>query len=155
LILGVVYLSAFQTSTSESCDEPEAKKAKTEDQNAINTVALETEPDEPLWSPRYVNIAERLPEKSYLYVPPNRTIFRGVELFYDRDSKTFTHEVGRHHTHSSSDSSESVDGSVDSVDLRFLGRDVMSEGDACPSDADSGDEEETPKRPSSCPPFHD
>uniref|UniRef100_A0A914XSR5 Uncharacterized protein n=1 Tax=Plectus sambesii TaxID=2011161 RepID=A0A914XSR5_9BILA len=109
-------------------------------------------------SPRYVNVADRLPEKSYLFIPPNRTVFRGVELYYDRDSKTFTTEVGRHHSHSSSDSSGSVDGSEDSDDHRF-DRETRSEGDAYPSsssdDDDDSDGEETPlKRPSSCPPFH-
>ncbi|VDK42921.1 unnamed protein product [Anisakis simplex] len=68
--------------------EPDMKKART-DANAS-----------PLWDGRYVSVESKLPPDSFLFIAPNRSVFPGAELFYDKDEDVFCQLRQQHYTSS-------------------------------------------------------
>uniref|UniRef100_A0A0N5AMT8 NAD-dependent protein deacetylase sir-2.1 n=1 Tax=Syphacia muris TaxID=451379 RepID=A0A0N5AMT8_9BILA len=75
-------------------DEPSPKRPRPEEEIAS------------MWQARYVNVESKLPPDAYLFVSPNKSIFPGAEMVYDKDDDVFC-QLRQYHRAFSSSSSDS------------------------------------------------
>uniref|UniRef100_F1KR14 NAD-dependent protein deacetylase sir-2.1 n=1 Tax=Ascaris suum TaxID=6253 RepID=F1KR14_ASCSU len=90
----------------------------------------------PIWDGRYVSVESKLPPDSFLFVAPNRCIFPGAELFYDKDEDIFCQLRQRRYTpsHSSGSISEQSDfecGAEEVARMRSLPPESRTLADEC------------------------
>ena len=75
-------------------DEPSPKRPRPEEEIAS------------MWQARYVSVEAKLPVDAFLFVVPNKSIFPGAEMMYDKDDDVFC-QLRQYHRAFSSSSSES------------------------------------------------
>jgi len=91
-------------------DEPERKRRALESPHNEREGSSDPERTGRLWEANFVPVKSYLPDGSVLVVPPNLTIFKGAEYYYDRDLESFTHRT-RATAYSESEDKESDDSS--------------------------------------------
>lgn len=136
-------------------DEPDSKRSRVDDS---------AEESSSLWEGNYVLVESRLPNNSYLLVllngkiilvylpmvlqvPPNVNVFKGAEMYYDRDQDTFCRQAGSREAPAfdSDDDSESSSGSSSDSNCS------SDRGGSLPP-VPTTVVDEQPKRAASCPP---
>ncbi|VDM96738.1 unnamed protein product [Thelazia callipaeda] len=122
LALGPPYTDIFKKGHTANCDGPMLKKLVVRkimdekrfkvgfswqyqllNQPPVKRPRLEELPL--MWDARHVSVGLKLPVDGYLFVSPNKNIFPGAEMYYDKDSDSF-HQLSDHY-HSSPASSYS------------------------------------------------
>ncbi|VDK81416.1 unnamed protein product [Litomosoides sigmodontis] len=119
-------------------DQPEIKRAKLKD--GVPS----------MWDARYVSVGSKLPVDGYLFIVPNKNIFPGAEMYYDKDDDIFRQLSEHYHGSATSSSSES-EGSDTNQDEIYcnVGVRTMSLEESSLSIRNGSDSDE---RSSSCPP---
>uniref|UniRef100_A0A915CWR3 Deacetylase sirtuin-type domain-containing protein n=1 Tax=Ditylenchus dipsaci TaxID=166011 RepID=A0A915CWR3_9BILA len=134
-------------------NEPVVKKSKTVDKKeeaSMDKNGTEKGANQLLsmWQSNYVSVETRLPPNSTLLVPPNINVFKGAELYYDRDSDIFCRSVGsREHKHFEEDEPE-----FKGTKGRGLSSHSSSPTSSSSSEGSDSDDDPAP-RYNSCPPF--
>jgi hypothetical protein len=122
-------------------NEPKAKRRRSE----------ELEDGSSLWESNYALVESRLTNSSYLLVPPSTNVFKGAELYYDRDQDTFCRQPGTHNERKFDDSDDgSTSGSSSSNDSTISDED--DRGGSLPPLGTTENTEDSEDRSASCPP---
>ncbi|KAI1732639.1 sir2 family domain-containing protein [Ditylenchus destructor] len=82
-------LSNEENARAEASDEPASKRLKRDTGNEPPPNQLAA-----LWESNYVLVESKLPPNTTLLVPPNINVFKGAELYYERDNDTFCRSIG-------------------------------------------------------------
>ncbi|VDK70081.1 unnamed protein product [Onchocerca ochengi] len=170
LVLGPPYTDIFRkgrskTNCSDSAavekiyEKPILRKVINEmqfkkllDQPAIKRARLKEEMPS-MWDARYVSVGAKLPIDGYLFIVPNKNIFPGAEMYYDKDDDIFRQLSEHYHSSPASSSSESDESETNQEEIYCnIGVRTMSlEESSLHTRADS----ESDERSSSCPPRMD
>ncbi|KAM3726017.1 NAD-dependent protein [Dirofilaria immitis] len=124
LVLGPPYTDIFRKGRSKmnygdsavvekASEKPTLRKAINEmqfkkllDQPAIKRARLK-EGMPSMWDARYVSVGSKLPTDGYLFIVPNKNVFPGAEMYYDKDDDIFRQLSEHYHSSPASSSSES------------------------------------------------
>uniref|UniRef100_A0A915PBI8 NAD-dependent protein deacetylase sir-2.1 n=1 Tax=Setaria digitata TaxID=48799 RepID=A0A915PBI8_9BILA len=170
LVLGPPYTDIFRKGCSrtkcsdsktvgEIYEKPTVRKAMDEmqfkkllDQPAVKRARLK-EAVPSMWDARYVNVGSKLPIDGYLFIVPNKNVFPGAEMYYDKDDDIFRQLSEHYHSSPASSSSESGESETNQEEFYCnIGVRTMSlEESSLPVRTRS----ESDERSSSCPPRMD
>ncbi|CAG9539951.1 unnamed protein product [Cercopithifilaria johnstoni] len=136
-----------KTTLRKAINEMQFKKLL--DQPAVKRARLKEEMPS-MWDARYVSVGSRLPVDGYLFIVPNKNIFPGAEMYYDKDDDVFRQLSEHYHSSPASSSSESGESETNQEEIYCnIGVRTMSlEESSLPVRSAS----ESDERSSSCPP---
>ncbi|EJD73785.1 Sirt1 protein [Loa loa] len=167
LVLGPPYVDIFRKGRFKtSCSGPAAGEEiyeKTTLRKAINEIQFKKLLDQPavkrarlkgipsMWDARYVSVGSKLPVDGYLFIVPNKNIFPGAEMYYDKDDDIFRQLSEHYHSSPASSSSESGESATNQEEIYCnIGVRTMSLEESSIRAGSESDE-----RSSSCPPRMD
>ncbi|KAL3982369.1 Sir2 family protein [Acanthocheilonema viteae] len=165
LVLGPPYTDIFIKGRSKTNSDPTSVEEiyeKTTLRKAINEMQFKKLLEQPaikrarlkegmpsMWDARYVNVGSKLPIDGYLFIVPNKNIFPGAEMYYDKDDDIFRQLSEHYHSSPASSSSESEESETNQEEVYCnFGVRTMSLEEALPVRSSSENDE----RSSSCPP---
>ncbi|KAK6110669.1 Sir2 family protein [Brugia pahangi] len=166
LVLGPPYTDIFRkgrfkTNSSDPAAIEEIYE-KTALRKAINEIQFKKLLDQPtvkrarlkegmpsMWDARYISVGSKLPVDGYLFIVPNKNIFPGAEMYYDKDDDIFRQLSEHYHSSAASSSSDSGESVTNQEEIYCnVGVRTMSLEESSPARAGS----ESDERSSSCPP---
>ncbi|VDM15052.1 unnamed protein product [Wuchereria bancrofti] len=167
LVLGPPYTDIFRkgrfkTNSSDPAAVEEIYEKATL-RKAINEIQFKKLLDQPtvkrarlkegmpsMWDARYVSVGSKLPVDGYLFIVPNKNIFPGAEMYYDKDDDIFRQLSEHYHSSAASSSSNSGESVTNQEEIYCnVGVRTMSLEESSPARAGSDE------RSSSCPPKMD
>lgn len=169
LVLGPPYTDIFRKGRFKTnSNDPTAIEEiyeKTTLRKAINEIQFKKLLDQPtvkrarlkegmpsMWDARYISVGSKLPVDGYLFIVPNKNIFPGAEIYYDKDDDIFRQLPEHYHSSAASSSSDSGESVTNQEEIYCnVGVRTMSLEESSPARAGS----ESDERSSSCPPKMD